>query len=374
MRYRHFITAICAVLLLVGCSKLVFKKDAEAIRSEWPQFGKNAQHTRESDVAFQFPLKLKWMHKASAGVNQSLISVNDAVIFGTKDGRIEGVNLDSGDKFGQIKIRGNFSATAMYHLENLFYILQISQPTVTRYNIKSGDTVWKKNASPLVTEPLIADDVVYIAELNGNVKGYAFADGAEVWKTKLKSQIHSTPAYSNGYLLIGDDAGVLHAFDQQAEKIWEFKTQTAIYATPVISDNTVYVCSTDGTFSAVDLKTGKQVFVFATKNKLYNGAAISDDKVIFGSTDRNVYCLNKDTGKLLWKFAAESVISTAPVISQNAVFIGCMDKKLYALSLDSGELLWSFEADGRIQSDPIIVNNLLLFASEDNRVYCFEQG
>ncbi|OGC08145.1 hypothetical protein A2V82_13130 [candidate division KSB1 bacterium RBG_16_48_16] len=373
-RRQNIIAFFISILLFSGaCSKLVLKQDRQTDGTQWPQFGKDAQHTRLVNQLSRFPLTLKWQHKASSAIEQSMISADGVVFIGTQDGKIEGIDIETGEKIGQVKIRGNFSATCALYKGDLVYVRRIGQPTLTRYSLKRGKTVWKVEASSVMTEPLIAGDKVFIGRLKGELDCYSLDDGTKLWTAKLPAQTHSSPAYSRGYIFIGDDDGTIHAFDEGGNSLWRFKTKAALYATPAIFETTLYIGSTDGNFYAIDAIDGTEKWVFIISNKIYNSAGVTDQLVIFGSTNKKVYCLDKNTGEQKWVFEAKSIISTAPAISNNAVFIGSLDQRIYALDLSSGESLWSFETKGRIRTDPILIDNKLLVASENDRLYCFEQ-
>ncbi len=365
--------AFSLVLLFVfslSCSKLVIKETA-TITVEWPQLGRTPQRINFIPERLTLPLEQKWRHRASSAVGPSLVATNGVVLYGTLDGRIEGVQISSGKKVGRIKIRGNFTATCALYDASLIMVRRITQPTLARYDLKTGKTLWKVNNAAVFSEPLVVGDKVYLSDLSGKLSCYNLTDGAKNWSVKLKGQSHAAPALADSLILVGDDRGLLHAYNFSGSEQWSFKTNAPIYASPTCSAGTIYFGSTDKNFYAIKTSDGKELWHYQTQGKIYNSAAVSGDYVVFGSTDHYVYCLDKTSGKLIWRFQAQSVISTAPVIAGEVVFIGSLDKHLYALDLKNGDKLWSFEAKGRIRTNPIIVNKKLLFASENDKLYCF---
>jgi len=359
------------LLLFSACSRLILKPDDIRQTPEWPQLGSNPYRMNSTPVNLLPPLELKWRHRASSAIGASLVTSDGTVLYGTLDGRIEGVHINSGKKAGRIKIRGNFTATCAVYRESIIVIRRISQPTLARYDPKTGKTLWKTNGSAVFTEPLIVGNTIYLSELKGALSSYNLEDGSKNWRVKLPAQSHASPALADSLIIVGDDKGIIHAFGKNGKQAWQFQTQAPVYASPSYVDGTVYVPSTDYKLYALNVQNGKKVWQFATEGKLYRSAAIADDRIVFGSTDHKVYCLDRKTGKMLWRFEANSVISTSPVIAAETVYIGSVDKNLYALNLNTGEKIWSYKAKGRIRTNPIIVKNHLLFASEDDRLYCF---
>ncbi len=357
--------------LAVSCNKLVIRSSAMLENAVWPQEGQNPQRTRYSPEQLSLPLDLQWIHSASSAVGPSLIAVRDFVLLGTLDGRIEGVKLETGEKVGHIKIRGNTESTCAFAGNSIIVARRLGKETLERYNLSTGRTLWKAKASKIFSEPLILDDRIVVAGVEGDLACYSMAEGIEIWRVSLGAQTHATPAFANDRIIIGDDEGTLHSVDVSGKKVWEFETQKAITATAAISEGVIFVGSTDGVFYAINLEGGKEIWRFQTAGKIYNGAAVDQNHVVFGSTDHQIYCLEKGTGAKTWSFAATTVVSTSPLISGSTVYVGALDKNLYALSLTTGEKLWSYEAKGRIRTAPIVAQKRLLFASEDDKLYCF---
>lgn len=355
----------------IACSKLVLRQPEAHKELEWPQIGGNAGHSSFTPENLSPPLELKWRHRASSALGPSLLVTHDLVVYGTLDGKIEGVNLPDGKKVGRIKIRGNFAATCVAYKNFILIVRRISQPTFQLYDLLNGHSLWKIKGNGVFAEPMVAGDNVYYVDINDRLCCRSLIDGSERWKVKLDAQSHTTPAFGNGLVVVGDDEGKVYAVNSAAKIVWNFSTESAIRADIVVADETVYVGSTDRSFYAINLADGKEQWKFVSGGRIYNAAAVSADRVVFGGTDHKVYCLDRQEGGLLWTFTAKSIIGTAPLIANDKVFVGSLDKNLYVLDLKSGKLLWSYEAKGRIRTNPVVVNGKLIFASENDWLYCF---
>jgi outer membrane protein assembly factor BamB len=109
----------------------------------------------------------------------------------------------------------------------------------------------------------------------------------------------------------------------------------------------VYIGSSEGSFRALDLASGKPVWQFdglagfvETKPLVYDG------KVIFGAWDQYLYALDGKTGKLAWKWKGDkagTLLSPAacwPIAAHGKIFIAAPDRKLTAIDARTGEQLW----------------------------------
>jgi eukaryotic-like serine/threonine-protein kinase len=373
--YKKLIKTISLVFfvsLASFCSRIVLR-DIDYDNQSWPVYGLNAAHTNFTMQNLTPPLKQAWRHRASSAIGNSIVSIDNSVVYGTKDGKIESININSGKKNGRIKIKGNIPSTVVIYNSNLLIVQNIGQPTFHLYDVKTGKTIWKKKSKGLFAEPIIVKENAIMVDLTGSLISISLVDGSENWRLKLETQSHTTPAYSNGKIIVADDNGIIYAVDESGEIIWDLATSGSFQAHATISDNLVYIGSTDGNLYVVNLNSGNLEWTFDSGAKIYYGAAITKTKVVFGTTGHKVFCLNKKTGKEFWFFEAGSVIGTNPVIAGQVVYFGSLDKNMYAIDLNSGEKIWNFEARGRIISNPIVVQNRLLFASQNDRLYCFEK-
>jgi len=375
LKYIPFIGIFLFLLFITTCNKIVLQNWEEPNKTfDWPQLGLNPQHTNHISVNLSPPFKLRWYHKTSSAIGPSLVATQDVVLYGTYDGNVEGIDINTGKKIGFIAVRGTEERTIAVYKNNVFIVRRIGQPTFELYNLIKGKSVWDKKGKIIIQEPLIVDEHAYILDTSGKLISLSLEDGSELWTIDLEAQSHTTPAFSNGLFVVGDDMGNIYAIDNFPHIIWKYTTSGTIRAASVISDETVFVGSTNSNFYAIHLADGKKKWSFQAKGKVYHPAAVDSNSVIFGATDHRVYCLDKQTGNEKWTFKANSVISTAPLITGNVVFVGSLDHNMYALDLKSGEKLWSFEARGRIRTHPIIVRRKLIFASEGYRIYCFGEG
>jgi polyvinyl alcohol dehydrogenase (cytochrome) len=106
---------------------------------------------------------------------------------------------------------------------------------------------------------------------------------------------------------------------------------------PAIVDGTLYVGSTDGTFHAMDAKTGVAKWTYdlsavagdpkvGKANPVRSSPAVSGSTVYFGDNRGYLYALNRYTGALRWSLHVDShpsaQITGSPLIANGMVYIG----------------------------------------------------
>ena len=66
---------------------------------------------------------------------------------------------------------------------------------------------------------------------------------------------------------------------------WNFGTRGKIFSSPAVVNGIAYIGSEDHNLYAIDIKTGKQVWIFTTGGAVNSSPAIYGDKLCFGSSE-----------------------------------------------------------------------------------------
>lgn len=294
--------------------------------------------------------------------------------------------------------------------------------------------------------------------LQGRVKSPALTNPAIEWTYDLGSPGVAEAAVADGVIVIGDVMGNIHCIDLETrERRWLHETGDTIEAAPAISDGRVYVGSGDEQFLALDLKTGEKIWAVQGTEKfssaanlitspdgsaewiLVNGydgisrcllssdgsevwtyktddyingtpAVIDGRHVAFGGCDKVIHILNLADGTLANEIVTDAQITnsvatigstiycgnyanqviaaeatadaltwiyegedfpffTTPAIDDRHVYIGSRDKSLHAIDRASGKRSWTFKTGGRVESSPLAFNDAIVFGSSDGRLY-----
>jgi outer membrane protein assembly factor BamB len=172
----------------------------------------------------------------------------------------------------------------------------------------------------------------------------------------------------------------LHAQDDFLQKPslhWKAAIKKPIVSSPVVKDNLIYFGGLDSTFYAVDLITGKNVWLFRTKGEIRSTAALADNLILLNGGDGVLYALDAKTGKVAWTFQGTpekkydfaDYHQSSPVVHGAQVFLGSGSGKFYAVGLSTHQETWSFQAGDAIHSTAAIDQGNIFFGSFDGYVY-----
>ncbi len=154
--------------------------------------------------------------------------------------------------------------------------------------------------------------------------------------------------------------------------LWEYKTESnksGFEGTPIIYDGKVILGDFEGGVHAIDLSTGKAVWVIKKKDGFITSAAASQGKVVIGDFSGMVYCLDASTGKDIWAREIEQQVASGANIYGTSVLLASDGGTMFALDLKNGDPLWSYATGDQLKSSPSIWSTFSLLGGCDGKLH-----
>ncbi len=154
------------------------------------------------------------------------------------------------------------------------------------------------------------------------------------------------------------------------------KTGGPIRSTPCVYDGVLYFGSTDGTFYAVDAKTGAERWRYHS-GIVNSSPSAADGVVYFTGRDNNLTALSAADGTPRWTFALGNDLgknnywdfyTSSPVPYGANLYVGSGDGHLFAIDRASGKPVWSYDAASRIRATPAVTATAVVFATQSGHV------
>ncbi len=157
--------------------------------------------------------------------------------------------------------------------------------------------------------------------------------------------------------------------------------QSWLRLAPAVDSDRIYVAGSSGRVSALDRKTGKEIWSVDLERRIGGGTGVGEGKVVLGTLDGHVVALNADNGQQLWEAPVSSEVLSSPQVSQGTVIVQTIDSKIAGLNVETGERVWLQEIlqpvlTLRGTSTPAIKGDLVFaaFASGETRAYDVKTG
>jgi outer membrane protein assembly factor BamB len=209
--------------------------------------------------------------------------------------------------------------------------------------------------------------------------GYSQSKGVKnpdlLWEICLNSSIVSSPVVASGILYVTTWNGKVYALDlKTGREIWMFDTNCSISSTPSV-DKGLIIFGTEkpGKIYSLDAYTGIVRWFYRIPNGdvVKCSPAIVEEKVIIGSSDGYLRCFNQFDGELLWASYIGGKPSSPAIVNQT-IFVTC--PHVYAVDIFTGALLWKYPTNWPVFSSPAVDDELVFVGAEnDDRIFALEQ-
>lgn len=251
--------------------------------------------------------------------------------------------------------------------------LFVTDGSLHRISLESGDRLWSFNRSDIVTTPTADDDGVYVGSRSGTVYSVDRETGEINWRTGLVNDF--VPPAVEGAVVSKVESGTnklyagglnsLYSLDKKTGKVvWERDMEDDMRSSPEYSDGRIYI--NDGDYlRALNAENGVPVWNTETEGGP-NGAGhptVSNGTVYFTDLKGKVYSVNKTTGDTNWRLDVGSVnINPPPSIDQGNVYVS--GGNVTAVPMTSGEIGWWHETGGATAAA-----NGSLYVNSGSRLY-----
>ncbi len=366
-----------------------------------PTFHTDNQRTGRTSFIGPSSPRLRWTYRTQASVEASptigsdgtiYLASTDGLLYAlTPSGRLRWV-FAAKDSIVSTPAIAPDGAIHFADLEGGYYAVRPDGSLKWSVSLASGDREYRAISSPVIAP----DGRSYIGAWNDHF--FAFGpDGGLLWQLELpgEGQITAAPALDsagNVYLATHDPSdksriAVYRFAPASSTPVWVFSEgmgidRNRITSAPVIDTarSRLYICAArdnDGALYAVNLATGKRVFLALLPKGIVGTPAIGWDGMLYvGCLDGKLYCLDSATGAELWSFAADGpyIMASPSIDGAGTIYVGDSDGTLYALSA-SGKELWRYRTDSNIVSAPVISGTGALYVTSfDCRLHALASG
>ena len=288
---------------------------------------------------------INWKVKFDNRIESSALLCNDKIIFGCYDGFLYALSKTDGRlewKFGTEDIIkcspvADYSSGFVYFgsYDHHLYCVQA----------EDGDLVWKLNpaAGSISASPVIAEDFLIVATLNGKVCCLDKHSADKIWSKSSEGPIFSTP-------------GLLRPFGESSEMI-------------VVAD-------VKGTVACYKVSNGHKIWEKRCKSPIFTSVMIVDDeKVLFGDSSGRIFGLDAKNGNEIWKLQFDGkFVSAFWVLNRRLMLAVNTNSEAFILDIVEGRRVaikrLALNGNAENFSSPVVIDHNLIYARRDNFIYC----
>jgi outer membrane protein assembly factor BamB len=246
----------------------------------------------------------------------------------------------------------------------------------------TGRAVWTKrigHCSP--ASPMLAHHVVYQSfsvplpcarhapDARGFVVAWDAATGRELWRFDAAA-VETSPLLVGKLLYFGSWDGTFYALNARTGKVrWTFHASASITSSPAYDSGTVFAGTDDGHVLALDALTGKLLWEaasfsrFGRREYFYATPSVAYGRVYIGNADGTLYAFGAKSGRLLWAHRAGTYVYTAAAVWHQMIYVGTWDGYFSAFDAATGDLRWRHDATGGISGAPTVMAGLVYYST-----------
>lgn len=271
------------------------------------------------------------------------IDGDPVVFFGSSDGHVYAVNALDGKLVWKFKTGDIVHTTPAFDDGNLYigswdtFMYALDKRTGKElWRFKTGDQI---GMSGIQASPTVHDGKLYFGARDAHFYALNTSNGELIWKYAAENAwILSTAAIDDDTLYVGtSDSYLLLAINAtDGNEVWRSKLKGYVFSSPAVTRNAIYIGDFTGNVYAIRKSDGKIQDTFSTEGRLKHGAKIltTEDSMDFmklaAGKDLSQYRVNTDVMRELYKLG--SIVSSS-LIYKNVLYVGSADGMLYAIPL-----------------------------------------
>ena len=247
----------------------------------------------------------------------------------------------------------------------------------------------------LTLAPIVANQRLFIADINGDIKSLDATNGQVRWSKKLFGNIASKfsfwketdsehitggPGYGENTILVGTSEGNIFAFSSESgEEIWRTKVSSEILSTPQKQNNVVIARTLDGKVVALEGDNGRRLWIDDSRSvptltlRGTSTPVIFQGLVIAGFDGGRLAAMDLQTGRLLWEIRIttpagstelEQIVDldSTPVVINGFIYVASYQGSIASVRLETGQIQWSRD-----------ISSYAGFSVDDDNIYVTDE-
>ena len=389
---KLLVPGLISLTLLSGCS--LFNGEEDVVKmSPLPT------------VENQFTPNKVWSTSVGDGIGDFYSNLHPAASAGTvyaadRRGTVKAVNADDGKELWKVSLTektGFFSRNLPALLsggltvDGSHIFIGSEKAKVYALNTNDGSVAWETPvAGEALSRPVVSDGLVLIHTSNGMLQALNSSTGAVKWTANLDMPAlslrgESAPAVAFGAAIVGGDNGRVSAvLLEQGQLIWQQRISQAtgvteidrlsdVDTTPVIINGVVYTLAYNGSFAALDLRTGQIIW----KRELgsVHDFIINDNHIYLVDQNDRVIALTTDGGVTVW--TQSDLLHrnlTSPVLYDGYLVVGDAEGYMHWINVNDGRFVAQQKLDSSgFQTEPVVAGDKLLIQAKDGTLYALDR-
>lgn len=302
--------------------------------------------------------------------------IGDEILVNTNSGRSYVFGYDEGELYENSSMRlslGNDVAPILYK-NFLVYALGRGRDNLLLYDLSNESFVWEKRVPfGIESKPLVENDYIYVASMNGLMLKLFLGDGKEIWRKNLNEFVHADIAESGDLIYVINNAGKVIAMNKSDGKTkWEKSiAESASYSKPLVLNHQLILATIHGHIVSLAKSDGSELWSLNVNQPIFGNLASDGKHIYLGSNAERLYKISM-TGDIVWQFETQGIVNVQPLIGEKNIYFGSGNGYFYIIDKEDASVIWTRRFEGRFRSSPVFWGDRLVVFSDNDDVYQLE--
>lgn len=277
-----------------------------------------------------------WRH-ASGAVDCVAIAPSGAmaldrgtVYAGTRDGMLTAHAIEDGRKLWAVAANDWVSGIELTHDAVVFG----SRDGRLRCVGRDGTLRWTTDlGARIFARPCVSEGRVFVGARNGLFYAIAVDSGQILRSLETGSDVHGAAVVAAGHVVFGsDDKRVYCVNPYTLAPVWMFRTGDAVWARPVVGAQRVVVASTDGYVYALNAASGEPCWEMGTGAPVRLGLGLAGESVCVANDAGDVAMIDLLSGSVLGTAHLSGGVWAAPAAGPRGFLVATRSNQVVALA------------------------------------------
>lgn len=379
---------------------------APTLNTEWPQSGGYPNHAMHH-IQIRDELQPVWSVDIGSGASDEERLGGEPVVAGgliyTIDSQsvVSAFNAKTGKSVWRVNVTpeddddGHINGGLAVDDGRLFVTTGFAQ--VIAMDAANGKELWRVSVdAPMRAAPSARGGRIFALSLENKLYALNAETGEELWTHSGLPETASilggaSPAIDRGVVVVPYTSGQLVALRADTGRlIWEeslaavrrtdvISTLADIRGRPIIDRNRVIAMSHGGQIVAIDLRTGRRLWVRDIGG--LESPWVAGDYIFALTNDAEIICISREDGRVYWvqglprfenpEDLEDPIVWTGPILASDRLIVAGSNGEALAISPYSGKILGVVEMPDRVSVPPIVANGNVYFLADDARLVAY---
>jgi outer membrane protein assembly factor BamB len=327
-----------------------------------------------------------WQFNTRGEIRSNVCLDGEALILNGGDGLLYKLSRKNGKVIWKFETKGEkkYDFADYFHstpvLYNSIVYFGSGDGNVYAVDIESGTLKWQFLTGGIVhTTPAIDNNKLFIGSFDGCVYALNLISGEMIWKFKTvghryfpQGEVQGSPAVYKGIIFIGARDYNVYAIDQEKGYChWNKAFVRGWGLSNNIHDSVLYIGSSDERILvAADPSTGYENWRKSMEFLVFGNNAYTDSMMYVGTTIGKLHGIDLKTGEKVWRFETDGYKKYRfNYFKEDDSY----RDDIYSI-IHSSEHFLQVECElGGIFSTPVIAGDFIVFSSAEGIVYCLKR-